>query len=51
MPDGIPWRVGNSGTTQPTNLGHKMGTVEQRSVRVDGGIGIMELAKMVYETK
>jgi len=25
--------------------------VDQRSVRADGGIGIMELAKVVYETK
>lgn len=41
MPSGIPWRVGNSGSTHPTNLGHKMVTVEQRSVRADGGIGIM----------
>jgi len=43
MPDGIPWRVGNSGPTQFTNIGHKMVTVEQRSVRADGGIGIMDL--------
>ena len=41
MPDGIPWRVGNSGPTQFTNIGHKMVTVEQRSVRADGGVGIM----------
>ena len=41
MPSGIPWSVGNSGPTQPTNIGHKMVTVEQRSVRADGGIGIM----------
>ena len=29
----------------------KMVTVDQRSVLADGGIGIKELAKMVYEAK
>jgi len=28
-----------------------MVTVDQRSVRADGGIGIMEMANAVYETK
>ena len=31
--------------------GHKMVTVDQRSVRANGGIGSMELAKMVYEAE